>query len=124
MAKAAGWYVLLDAAALAPTWGLDIGELGESTPDFVSLSFYKIFGYPTGIGSLVAKKESLKELDKPWFAGGTIQIVMDPRQHKPDFVMHEKHLAAHWEDGTINFQHTLAVRWGSSLLRKSGLVVW
>ena len=44
MAKAAGWYVLLDSAALAPTWGLDIAELGEDAPDFVSLSFYKIFG--------------------------------------------------------------------------------
>ena len=44
-------------------------------PDFVPLSFYKIFGYPTGVGCLLAKKTALRKLQRPWFAGGTITII-------------------------------------------------
>jgi selenocysteine lyase/cysteine desulfurase len=39
--------VLLDAAALVPCHRLD---LSLWHPDFVALSFYKMFGYPTGVG--------------------------------------------------------------------------
>ena len=44
------WYVLLDAAALLTTSQLD---LSRHNPDFVVLSFYKMFGFPTGLGMLV-----------------------------------------------------------------------
>ena len=46
-AKAAGWDVLLDLAAFCPTNQLD---LRKHRPDFLSVSFYKMFGYPTGEG--------------------------------------------------------------------------
>ena len=39
------WLVVLDAAAYAPTHGLDLSRV---KPDFVPLSFYKLFGFPTG----------------------------------------------------------------------------
>ena len=42
-AQKRGWHVLLDAAAFVPTNRLD---LSVHHPDFVSLSFYKIFGIP------------------------------------------------------------------------------
>ena len=42
-------YVLLDAACLVSTSPLD---LGQYKPDFVTLSFYKMFGYPTGLGKI------------------------------------------------------------------------
>ena len=42
-AQALGWDVLLDAAAFAPTNNLD---LSVWKPDYVPLSFYKMFGYP------------------------------------------------------------------------------
>ena len=41
------WFVLLDAAGLVATCPLD---LSTWKPDFVNLSFYKIMGYPTGLG--------------------------------------------------------------------------
>ena len=44
------WYVLLDAAALLTTSTLD---LTLYKPDFVVLSFYKMFGFPTGLGMLM-----------------------------------------------------------------------
>jgi selenocysteine lyase/cysteine desulfurase len=47
-----GWDVLLDAAAFVPSNRLD---LSQWHPDFVDISFYKIFGYPTGIGCLLAR---------------------------------------------------------------------
>ena len=46
-AQAAGWQVLLDAAAFVPTNRLDLRAV---QPDFVAMSFYKMFGYPTGVG--------------------------------------------------------------------------
>ena len=39
------WCVLLDAASLVATSPLDLSKI---SPDFVAISFYKIFGYPTG----------------------------------------------------------------------------
>lgn len=41
------WYVVLDAASYVSTSPLD---LSCYEPDFVVLSFYKIFGFPTGLG--------------------------------------------------------------------------
>ena len=70
-AQEKGWDVLLDSAAFVPTNRLD---LGRWKPDFVTISFYKIFGYPTGIGCLLARKPALAKLERPWFAGGTIKI--------------------------------------------------
>ncbi len=52
-----GWDVLLDGAAFVPTNRLDLGQV---KPDFVCLSFYKIFGYPTGVGALIASQRVLK----------------------------------------------------------------
>ena len=68
-AQTMGWDVLLDAAAFVPTNRLD---LGRWHPDYVTLSFYKMFGYPTGVGALIARRDALKKLHRPWFAGGTI----------------------------------------------------
>ena len=62
LAQEHGWDVLLDAAAFTPTNRLD---LGRWKPDFVSQSFYKMFGYPTGVGCLIARKTALAKLRRP-----------------------------------------------------------
>lgn len=103
-AKERGWDVLLDAAAFAPTHALDLGTV---RPDFVSLSFYKMFGYPTGVGALLARREALGRLRRPWFAGGTIAYasVSEPR--------HDLHEGAEaFEDGTLNYLALPAVEAG------------
>src|SRR5439155_824095 len=69
LAHARGWDVLLDAAAFVPTSRLDLAAV---KPDFVSVSFYKMFGYPTGVGCLLARTHLLGTLRRPWFAGGTV----------------------------------------------------
>lgn len=68
------WYVLLDAASFVSTNRLD---LSKTQPDFVCMSFYKIFGYPTGLGALLVKNSSRDVLrQKKYFGGGTVDIVL------------------------------------------------
>ena len=55
-AQSLGYHVLLDAAAFVPTHPL---SLRARPADFVALSFYKMFGYPTGVGALVARRDAL-----------------------------------------------------------------
>ena len=99
-----GWRVLLDGAAFLPTHALDLRAV---TPDFVSMSFYKMFGYPTGVGALVARRDALAALRRPWFAGGTIRYasVLEPRHD-----LHEGVEA--FEDGTLNYLALPAVHQG------------
>jgi selenocysteine lyase/cysteine desulfurase len=68
-AQAAGYDVLLDAAAFVPTNRLDLSAV---RPEFVTLSWYKVFGFPTGVGCLLARRDALARLRRPWFSGGAI----------------------------------------------------
>ena len=61
--------MLLDAAAFVATNRLDLHAI---KPDFVTVSFYKMFGYPTGVGCLLVRNSALARLQRPWFAGGTV----------------------------------------------------
>ena len=108
-----GWDVLLDAAAFVPTNRLD---LSRWHPDFVALSFYKMFGWPTGVGACIARREALAKLERPWFSGGTIVAAFVQRewyQSAPG--------AAHFEDGTVNFLNLPAVEIGLRLLDRIGI---
>lgn len=62
------WFVLLDAASFASTAPLD---LSVYPADFVPLSFYKIFGFPTGLGALLIRNPVASLLRKTYFGGGT-----------------------------------------------------
>ncbi|MFF3986452.1 aminotransferase class V-fold PLP-dependent enzyme [Streptomyces sp. NPDC001797] len=94
-ARSHGYDVLLDAAAFAPTNVLD---LSRHQPDFTAVSWYKVFGHPTGIGSLIARREALAKLRRPWFSGGTIYAVSAQAQWH---VLAADEAA--FEDGTVNF---------------------
>ena len=103
-AQTHGWDVLLDAAAFAPT---NILDLSRWHPDYVPLSFYKIFGYPTGVGCLLARKTALAKLRRPWFAGGTISVASVQGDR---YYLHEGGEA--FEDGTLNYLSLPAVEIG------------
>jgi molybdenum cofactor sulfurtransferase len=115
LAQAKGWTVLLDAAAFVPTNRLD---LSRWHPDFVSISFYKIFGYPTGVGCLIAHRDALAQLHRPWFAGGTITVasVQGDRYYLADS-------EAAFEDGTVNYLTLPAVEMGLKHIQSIGLDV-
>jgi molybdenum cofactor sulfurtransferase len=112
-AQELGWDVLLDAAAFVPTTRLD---LGKWHPDYVTLSFYKMFGYPTGVGALIARRDALQKLHRPWFAGGTITWAS---------VLAESHSLSPgsdgFEDGTLNYTSLPAVEMGLDFLDSVGM---
>lgn len=62
------WFVLLDAASYVSTSPLD---LSAHQADFVPISFYKIFGFPTGLGALLINNRVAPLLRKSYFGGGT-----------------------------------------------------
>jgi molybdenum cofactor sulfurtransferase len=64
------WLVAVDASAYASTTPLDLSDVNKA-PDFITLSFYKIFGFPTGLGVLIVRKSLLPILRKSYFGGGT-----------------------------------------------------
>jgi molybdenum cofactor sulfurtransferase len=112
-AHARGWDVLVDAAAFVPTNRLDLRIV---SPDFVAVSFYKMFGYPTGVGCLLIRNTTLATLRRPWFAGGTVNFatvqgrghVLAPRE-------------AGFEDGTLNYLSIPAVEIGLRHLERTGI---
>lgn len=112
-AQAKGWDVLLDAAAFVPTNRLD---LSLWHPDYVALSFYKMFGYPTGVGLLIARHEALEKLHRPWFAGGTITVAS---VQADSYYMAAG--AAAFEDGTLDYTNIPAVDFGLQFLEQVGI---
>ena len=114
-AQALGWDVLLDAAAYVPTNRLD---LSIWHPDYVTLSFYKMFGYPTGVGALIARRDALAKLHRPWFAGGTIawaSVLAESHSLSPG--------SEGFEDGTLNYTSLPAVEMGLDFLDSVGMDV-
>ena len=95
LARRRGYRVLVDAASYAPTSALSLADVPA---DFVAISFYKLFGYPTGVGALVARRDALATLTRDYFGGGTVRFasvqngVALPRPGAEGF-----------EDGTPNF---------------------
>jgi len=112
-AQAREWDVLLDGAAFVPTNRLD---LSRWHPDFVPLSFYKMFGYPTGVGCLLARKAALAKLHRPWFAGGTVWGIS---VQGDGYVMLSG--GDGFEDGTLNYLNLPAVEIGLKHLAAIGM---
>lgn len=63
------WFVLLDAASYVGCSPLD---LRRCPADFVCISFYKMFGFPTGLGALLVRNAAAGMLRKAYFGGGTV----------------------------------------------------
>ncbi|TEB37662.1 methyltransferase type 11 [Coprinellus micaceus] len=95
-ASSLGYHVVLDAAALAPTSNF---SLSDHPVDAMAISFYKMFGFPTGVGALIVKRSFLVELKRPWFSGGTVDVVQVPGS----IVTRAAELHEQFEDGTINY---------------------
>ncbi len=117
-AQDAGYDVLLDAAAFAPANRLD---LSRWHPDYVALSFYKIFGYPTGIGALLVRKPALAKLRRPWYAGGTITFSSVRAQAAPGEGFYLTPGPAGFEDGTVDYLGIPAVGIGLDHISSVGI---
>jgi molybdenum cofactor sulfurtransferase len=99
-------YTLLDAAAFVSTAQLDLSD-ESSAPDFVVISFNKIFGFPD-LGALIVRKASGKILQsRKYFGGGTVETVVCIKEQwhsLKDDVLHES-----LEDGTLPLHSIMAL---------------
>ncbi len=115
------WNVLLDTAKAAATSPVDIPN--SCAPDYAVASFYKIFGYPTGLGVLIMKKhpkskrnssvpeeglinsseelliDGRKDSPRHYFGGGSVDVVL-PRK---DFVVPRNTRRINTEDESGEF---------------------
>lgn len=106
-------FVVVDASKFLQNDMLELCEEG-CPADFVVCSFYKMFGYPTGLGALIARKEAASLLLKKrtYFGGGT---VLDAGRSGPgSHVL--KPAPDGLEDGTANFLGMIALKRGFELV--------
>ncbi|CAB5392451.1 unnamed protein product [Rhizophagus irregularis] len=106
---------LLDAAAYVPSAQLSLADK-ETSPDFICLSFYKMFGFPTGLGALIIKSELNPILRKGYFGGGTTNSVV----YDKTWQVFSEDIATRYEDGTINFLNIIAL--DHALMRLKGFM--
>lgn len=107
--KSKNWFVCLDAANYASTSYLD---LNKYRPDFVVMSFYKIFGYPTGLGALLVSRRGQPVLKKVYHGGGTVDFVLS----NIDFHRKRSNFHERFEDGTLPFLSIISLLSGFATL--------
>nr|ANM86859.1 molybdenum cofactor sulfurase [Stygiella incarcerata] len=107
------WLVLLDAAAYVPTNKLD---LRKYHPDFVAVSWYKVFGFPN-LGTLLVRNEHFDLCKKVFWGGGTVVI----SSCETDFCVLQGRPDLKYEDGTPAFLHILALPYGLRLMKELGI---
>jgi len=107
------WMVLVDAAAYVPTQPLDL----SATPaDFVDVAFYKMFGYPTGLGALIVKVDAVPLLRKVFWGGGTVALATS----RENFHVLKCKPSDKLEDGTVAFLDIIALKHGFAMIQKLG----
>ena len=123
VARESGWYTLLDIAKAASTGPV---HLRDANPDFSCLSFYKLFGEPTGLGALLVNRASLPVLfektgerqPRHYLGGGSVDILLPNR----DFSVprsEPSHLAS-LANGSIHFRGILSLKHGFDELDRLG----
>ncbi|XP_059661845.1 molybdenum cofactor sulfurase isoform X2 [Cornus florida] len=103
------WMVLIDAAKGCAT---EPPDLSKYQADFVVISFYKLFGYPTGLGALIVRNGAAELLEKTYFSGGTVAASIADI----DFVKRRESVEEFFEDGTISFLSIASLHHGFRIL--------
>eukprot|EP00930_Biecheleria_cincta_P014758 TRINITY_DN12563_c0_g2_i1.p1 TRINITY_DN12563_c0_g2~~TRINITY_DN12563_c0_g2_i1.p1 ORF type:complete len:560 (-),score=62.74 TRINITY_DN12563_c0_g2_i1:127-1629(-) len=111
------WRVVLDAAKFSATHPL---SLSQAQADFVVVSFYKIFGHPTGVGALIIKQSVASELKKCYWGGGSIRLAGVGRSPVDDFQIFKHRTCERFEDGTVSFLGIAALKHGFAALDRVG----
>lgn len=118
--KSKGWTVCLDAAKAASTAPFDLG-----VADFAVVSFYKLFGAPTGLGALFARREAALELlsrkrESGYFGGGTVERVS---ASVVDWCVVKSNVEEAFADGTPHFVGLAHLQRGFEELQRVGGLV-
>jgi molybdenum cofactor sulfurtransferase len=117
------WYTMLDLAKASSTDPINLKELD---PDFACISFYKLFGEPTGLGALFVKRSAVdiltdqrrKEdyhLDR-YFGGGSVDAVLSGI----DFAVRRTAPLASLSNGSVHFRGIASLVHGFNELDRVG----
>ena len=138
------WSTMIDLAKAASTTSIDLCDLN---PDFACLSFYKIFGEPTGLGALFVKRSSIDLLtcqdderhnrrlqrnmvesntsskaDKNngnyYFGGGSVDMVLANRNHTVPRSQEQR--LSSLVHGSVHFRGIASLRHGLEELDRVG----
>eukprot|EP01026_Neomeris_dumetosa_P051267 TRINITY_DN4507_c0_g1_i3.p1 TRINITY_DN4507_c0_g1~~TRINITY_DN4507_c0_g1_i3.p1 ORF type:complete len:788 (-),score=106.11 TRINITY_DN4507_c0_g1_i3:276-2639(-) len=107
------WMVLLDAAAFVGTQPLD---LEKAPADFVAISFYKMFGFPTGLGALILRTDTVDLLRSVYWGGGTVALATS----KDNFHVFKCRPSDKLEDGTVAFLDIINLKHGFQVIDQLG----
>eukprot|EP00922_Rhytidocystis_sp_ex-Travisia-forbesii_P065420 GHVS01097214.1.p1 GENE.GHVS01097214.1~~GHVS01097214.1.p1 ORF type:complete len:851 (+),score=77.23 GHVS01097214.1:232-2784(+) len=108
------WRVLLDAAAYAPTHILDMQKWPA---DYTAISFYKMIGYPTGLGVLLLNNRDATLLNKVYWGGGSVvAATCDTR-----WCRRKENPSLRFEDGTVSFLAIAGIKYGFDKLFEIGM---
>ncbi|XP_056250515.1 molybdenum cofactor sulfurase isoform X2 [Seriola aureovittata] len=105
------WLVLLDAASHVSCSPLN---LQDCPADFIPISFYKMFGFPTGLGALLVRNDAAGMLKKTYFGGGTAAAYLSGE----DYYVHSANISDRFEDGTVSFLDIIALNHSFDALYK------
>ena len=115
LAKDAGWDTFFDIAAWIPTTRFSLRA--HPYIDFVPVSWYKVVGDPTGLGSSIVNKTAWAKLHKDYFSGGTVSFVANTSPQA--FALRDDH--SKFEDGTGHLRGWIALYHGLDVLMGSNL---
>lgn len=96
------WLVLLDAASHVSCSPLN---LQDCPADFIPISFYKMFGFPTGLGALLVRNHAAGILKKTYFGGGTAAAYLSGE----DYYVHSANISDRWS--TVQACQILDILW-------------
>ena len=105
------FFTLVDLARAASHSPISLSQL---KPDLAVISFYKIFGYPTGLGALFVNNKRVKPLlqNLLYFGGGAVDFVS--AHHDICFIR------SPFEHGTSNYHGIVALLAGFQELKRVG----
>ncbi|KAL0221084.1 hypothetical protein RCL1_000938 [Eukaryota sp. TZLM3-RCL] len=106
------WKLLLDSAGFVSSHHFDLQSFSTNQIDFIPISFYKMFGYPTGVGCLLVKKSSFSTLIQSNFGGGSVAFVAPQRN-----LIFRKSGEAGFELGTLSFADIEFLKFGLDFLK-------
>ncbi|CAD5234206.1 unnamed protein product [Bursaphelenchus xylophilus] len=106
-------HVILDSAAWVATSKLDVTNFDIS---FMAFSFYKMVGFPTGLGALLLKRGREHLLRQNYFGGGTVNYI----SLEGFEVDRKEEVSTRFEQGTIDFYAIAALNSGFDDLERLG----
>ena len=118
--KRSKWSSMVDFSKAAST---SVVDLKASDPDFACISFYKLFGEPTGLGALFVRRSAIGKLNLDddrhrFFGGGSVEVVLPSLSFKVSR-RQPSHLAS-LKNGTVHYRGIVSLINGFDELHSLG----